>query len=335
MNQHAVVEVNGFQWDSWKHPRLFSRLRVELTTGESSEAVWEVFDPDFRFLNKYSEPAGVPLAPIRIWVGFGPQLGEPVFKGLLARVQRGEAITTLVSYDMGFKMRLAQRTEYHKGEDLAIIRKLVQRHKLSFEGPEKPLKLEPHPAMPQDEQTDWEHASERARESGLVLWVREDTVFAKYPAKVGTPKLMLTNRKDFKLLRDFDLTFRVPENQEGRPRKVTVRGRSRGGKRLTGESDTSARGNEPLSIKRDLPQHTKKHATARAQAQKELDREHAFTLYIRSQPAQQQRVDVRDTLRLLEVGKLFSGDYLVDKVIYDFSPGRFFTSYELYRDVKQ
>jgi hypothetical protein len=332
---HAIVEIEdlSFRIDSWKQPDLFKRLVVELTTGECSQTTVELFDPNFQFIDKCSTADGIQSSVLRAWVGFGEDLGEPVFKGLLARVQRGYANTSLIAYDMGFKMRLAKRTAYHKGDALTIIRKLAKLDGLQFHGPEKPLKLEPHKAMAQDEQTDWEHVAELAHDDGLVLWVREDTLFADYPAKVGPPKLQLTNRKDFQLLRDFDLAFKVPENKEGRPKGVEVRGRGRGGKRLTGKSEESSRGHEVLSIKRDLSQHTKQRATARARAQKELDREHAFSLSIRtlSMSTLGHRVDVRDTVRLQEVGKLFSGDYLADRVAYDLTPGRLTMGLDLYR----
>src|SRR5882724_8364892 len=176
---HAIVEIEGFpaRFDSWKEPRLFSRLNVELTTGECSQATWEVFDQDFRFIDKCSKADGIQMSTVRVWTGFGGDLGQPVFKGLLARVQRGEAKTTFIAYDMGFRMRLVQKAEYHKGDDLAIIKKLAVRNGLKFVGPAKPLKLEAHKAMAQDEQTDFEHAAERAHDAGLLLWVREDTLF--------------------------------------------------------------------------------------------------------------------------------------------------------------
>jgi hypothetical protein len=338
MNPHAIFEIDGLPWDSWKHPELISRLNVELTTGECSQATFEVLDRDFKFLNRYSTAAGVLPSTCRAWLGFGDEVGsqEPVFKGLLARVQRGESKTTLIAYDMGYKMRRVQKTDYHKGTDLKIIQKLVTRNGLKFVGPAKPLKLEPHKAMSQDGQSDWEHASEIAHHAGLLLWVREDTVFADYPAKAKTtPDRTLTYHKDFTLLRDFDLQFKLPENVAGRPKGIEVRTRGRGGKRLSGKSDESSRGHEDLHIKRDLSQHTKQRATARAQAQKELDREHAFTLSVRRIKATTGRDDVRDTIRILEVGDLFGGDYLADRVAHEFSPGRLTTSYELYRDIKE
>jgi hypothetical protein len=345
MNPHAIVEIQGlpFHVDSWKEQRLFSRLNVELTSGECSQATWEVFDPDCKFIDKVSKADGIEMALTRVWLGFGPNLGEPVFKGLLTRVQRGIAKTTFIAYDMGFLMRLRKKSEYHKGDDLAIIKKLVERteipggEKLKFQGPANPLKLEAHKAMAQDEQTDWEQVSERAHDAGLLLWVRGDTVFADYPATVGDPKITLVNKKDFQLLRDFDLQFKVPENKGGRPKGVEVRGRGRGGKRLKGTSDESKRGHQELHLKEDLAIHTKQRATLRAQAQKELDREHAFTLSIQTLPLtmQTRRVDVRETVRLQEVGRLFSGDYVAGRVSYDLTPGRLTGSFDLYRDVKE
>src|SRR5262245_6237712 len=99
---HAVVEIDGFQWDSWRHPSLFHHVTVELTTSDASEAVWEVFDPEFEVINKYSTERGVVMSVVRVWLGYGADLGEPVFKGLLTRVQRGDANSVFIAYDMGF-----------------------------------------------------------------------------------------------------------------------------------------------------------------------------------------------------------------------------------------
>jgi hypothetical protein len=334
---HAIVELDGRTWDSWKRTKLFERVTVELTTGEASEASWELFDPDFQFIDNLAKDDGVKLASMRFWLGFGPDLGEPVFKGLVARVERRYATSIIRAYDMGYKMRQLQKAEYHKGDDLAIIKKLVERNSLKFIGPATPLKLEPHKAMKQDQQTDWQHVAERAHDAGLLLWVRDDTVFAEYPAKVGVPKLTLTNRKDRTLLRDFNFEFKLPENKKGRPKGIEMRGRGRGGKRLSGSSDKSSRGHEELSLKRSLALHTKAYATARAQAQKELDREHAFHYSVSkiALSADDKRGDVRDTIRLLEFGKLFSGDAIADKATYDYSPGHLNASFELHRDVKE
>ena len=61
--------------------------------------------------------------------------------------------------------------------------------------------------MTQDEQTDWEHAMERARDAGLEIWVRQDTFFCDYPPKPTNPVLTLKNKDDFNLKNDFDFFF--------------------------------------------------------------------------------------------------------------------------------
>ena len=337
---HAIVEINGFQWDSFKHESLFQKVSVELATGEASMATWTCVDERFAIADKYAGIAADTntLPVIRTWLGYGDALGEPVFKGLVARLERGRTTTTLRAYDMSYRMRLVEKAEYHKGTGLEIIQRLVERNGLNFKGPEKPLKLEPHKANTQDHMTDWQYAAEMAHDEGLVLWTRGDTVFAGYPAKVSNfPKVILSRDQVF-ILNDYDLQFKVPENVHGRPKGIEVRGRGRGGKRLTGKSDEAQRGREVIRAKKDLAMHTQQRATARAQAQKELDREHAFDVTISTlfAPTLEFRADVRDTVHLQQFGKLFSGDYLIDKLTHDLdAEGHFSTRYELYRDVKE
>lgn len=344
-NPHAIIEITRpgekdgqglIVYDSWEQKRLFKNLSIELVTNETSEARFSFFDPDFRLLDEFSGADAIPQATVRVFLGYGQELGEPIFKGLLAQVEREQSATTFIAFDMGFKMKLIKKAGYkNKKDDLVILRELAKKNGLKFEGPEKPLKLEPHRAMMQDEQTDWEHAMERAREAGLVLFVRHDTIFAKYPAKVGKPVLTLTNRKDFFLQSGWNFIYRTPENQDARPRKVSVRGRGKGGKRLTGNSNVSARGRESVILKRDVSgKATKSKLSRRAQAQKELDREHAFEGQIQiAFPPNGERLDVRNTVQIEAVGKLFSGKYICDAVSYDFVPGSLNLMIDLYRDI--
>lgn len=345
-NPHAIVEITrpGYSdgqgqiiYDSWENPRLFKSVNVELSTNQSAEGRIEFFDPNFTLIDTFSGEDAIPMATVRIFLGYGQNLGEPVFKGLLAQIERGESSTSFIAYDMGFQMKLIKKAGYkNKKDDLAIIKALVERNKLKFEGPEKPLKLEPHRAMAQDEQTDWEHALERAHDAGLVVFVRQDTFFAKYPAKVGTPVLTLKNKQDFILRRDWDFIHRTPENQDGRPKQVLHRGRGKGGKRVEGTSDVSQRGRESVVLKRDISgKATKTKLSKRAQAQKELEREHAFEGRISTTfPINGERLDVRNTVKIEGIGKLFSGNYICNSVDYNFAPGTLGLNLELYRDIK-
>lgn len=343
-NPHAIIEISRPDktdgealaiWDSWQQPQLFKNVSVELPTNESAEARWEFFDPQFRLIDSFAGGGGIPMATVRVFLGYGQDLGEPVFKGLLAQIERGDSATTFIAFDMGFKMKLIKKAGYkNKKDDMAILKELATRHGLKFEGPEVSLKLEPNNTTMQDEQTDWEHAMERARDAGLVLFVRQDTLFAKYPATVGNAILTFENRKDFLLRNDFDFIYRTPENQDGRPRIVKVRRRGRGGKRIEGESDSSSRGRENVVLKRDGSGKTKSKLTKRAQAQKELDREHAFEAHFSCAfPPGGELLDVRNTVAVNGVGKLFSGKYICDTVNYRYAPGEMSVDLNLYRDV--
>jgi hypothetical protein len=341
-NPHAIIEVadatggNRRVWDSWSQVRTIQSVRVDLPTNESAAAEIAVFDPDFKFIDNVATATGVPRLIARVWLGYGERLGGSVFKGLLARVERGPATTIFTAYDTGLKMKLEKKPGYHgKKTDVAILRDLAARNGLRFQGPGA-WPADGKPSSTQDEQTDWEFALEVARDAGLLLFVRHDTLFAVPPAKVGAPALTLENRKDFHLAADWSFAYKTPENQEGRPRKVTRRGRGRGGKRLDGESETSGKvgDRKRIVLRRDTPgKHTKATLSARARAQKELEREHAFEAHLRAfWPVSGRRADVRDTVRVAGVGRLFGGDYLVDRAAYDFAPGKLEMSLDLYRD---
>lgn len=348
-NPHATIEVcrettdkktkkktseTVVVYDSFDAPGLFKSVDVELTTNSTSQAVWKIFDPKFRVINFFTKNSAIETFVFKVYLGFGMDLGEPVFKGMLADVERDQSDTTFTIFDMGFKMKQFKKGKYHnKKTDLQIIKLLAERNELMFSPPASPKKLEPHRAMMQDEQADWEHALERARDSGLVLFVRQDTLFARYPAKLAKPKLILKNR-NADLFSDFEFVFQTPENQDVRPRIVKFRGRGKGGKQLEGKSNQHKEGRETISIKKDVSgRASKSKLSARAQAQKDLEREHAFEGHITSPFIYPDvRLDVRDTIGIEGVGDLFSQAYLCDTVGYKFAPGVMELELDLYRD---
>lgn len=322
------------RYDSVESPRLIKSVDVELVTNESSQAEISFFDPKHKVIDAFSD--ATTKAVIKVYLGYGQDLGEPIFKGLLAQLEHGQEKTTFIAFDMAYVMKLEKKTGYkNKKGDLAIIQGLVERNKLKFEGPDKPKDLEAHKAMMADQQTDWDWMMERARDSGLVIFVRHDTVFAKYPATVGTPALTLEYGKDFTILAGMDFRYRTLENQDGKPQTVKVRRRGKGGKRAEGEAQNAVGAGVQMVLKRDSPSPTKSKLTRRAQAQRELEREHAFEGSITTvvQP-NGSRLDVRNTVKLTGMDKFFSGDYISDGVFYRFAPGQLSMELDLYRDIK-
>jgi phage protein D len=338
---HAIVEIAGRRIDSWADGSPIEGVHVELATGEASECELRVFDPDpdYAFINSITQDDGIGELVVRAWVGFGSvaDLGQPVFKGLLARVEREHGTTVCRAYDMGFKMRKLQRTDQHNGAtDLQIIEKLARRNGLGFQGPDQAVSLDKIKSSKQEGQTDWDKAAECAERAGLVLFVRGDTLFAKEAAKTANaPLLTLGFRQDFMLLDDFRVSYKVPENVEGRPAQVKVRVRGHGGSALEGASAKGQRGHERLEVKTDLPVKSKRAADKRAEARKALKREHAFTGEIGVLPSYSgRRADARDTVRLTGLPKLFNGNYLCDRVTHLFEPGALKMEMSLYRDIK-
>ncbi|HEX8090486.1 MAG TPA: hypothetical protein VF762_16625 [Blastocatellia bacterium] len=334
-NPHSIVILGGDRYDTWQDKQIVKHVEVELATDMSSEARLTCYDPRFKILDRYSTADGVPRLIVLIYMGFGQDLGQPVFKGLLDKVERSDTDTTFIFGDMGLKMRGGLNHEYHKGlNDLEIKAKLARRNDLAFEGPDKAVELEKHPSMIQDFKNDWEFAMERSRSSGFNMFVRQDTLFVKEPAKVGAPVLTLKYRKDFWMEHDYSLTYKLPENQQGRPKVVHRYGRGRGGKRLVGESGAHNRGHHPVEGRHDVAEHTKKYINRRAHAHKELQREPSFNCTVKSiPPLPGVRPDVRNTIEMQGLGELFSGLYLCDKVRHEHGGGTFVTEYNLYRDI--
>jgi hypothetical protein len=317
---------------------LFARVSVELTTGQASQAIVSVFDPDLKILNSFTTKEGIVRSTARVWIGYEHKLGEPVMKGVIARVERARHATTFRIYDMSYVMRQAQKTGYHRGADVAIMRKLVTRNKTP-EG--KPLKFDLPARFPpltiastiHDQRTDWEFLSMLAADAGLVLWTRDDTVFAREAAQIGVEVDTFEFGEDFLLLSDYDLMYRTPENVSGGPKVVVKRARGRGGRRLESKSGESVRGRVVhVDVKRDGFGNSKAALTRRAKAKWELEKENTFEArFGLIRPIPNRRIDVRDTIRVTGLGDLFSGLYLVDSVTYEGGPQGFSTSFDLYR----
>lgn len=321
-------------YNSWDSKQLIKNVEVDLATDESSFCQISVFDPRYRVIDKFSDATA--KAVVRVYLGYGQHLGEVNFKGTLAAAGREGPDTVFECFDMAFKMKLIKKAAYKsKKDDLEIIRELVVRNGLKFNGPDQPRHLEKHSAMMQDEQTDWEHIAERCRDAGYHFFVRHDTVFVRLPARVGQRVMTVRPPKDPKMLQGWDFRYHTLESQDAKPKVVEHRRRGPAGKQASGVSQGSAKAElSHLSIKRDIPQPSRSKLMKRADAQKDLEREHAFEGHIETLfPWDGPPADVQDTIAVEGIGKLLSGDYLVDRAHYAFNPGRLTMGLDLYRDI--
>ena len=327
------IEEGAFAtFDSFTNKSFFAGLTVELTTGKASQAELTVVDEDYSFIDSYTRSDGVMPYAAYVYLGYGDELGEPVFEGLLAAVEHNDGMSTFCFYDRSLRMKLEEKTEHHKGLDTDVMRNLVERNGLNFVLADKSIKGLPLKAKMQEAQTDWDLLMSLAQDAGLVIWARGNTLYTARPARVGEPVLTLKQR-DVIALKGESLRYEMPENVDGSPASVEVRVRGRGGIRQSGHSVKRARGRKKLSFHSLQSDSPASEANRRAQAIKDLESEPSFTCKAKMLFHPSTRlVEVRQTVWLENRGRLFSGLYLVDGVHMDFSPGNLTIDFDLVRD---
>ena len=348
INPHAIVElfetqgkteINKRRYDSWRDGQLLAQVAIELTTDQASEATIVVLDEDFRFTDRHLTETGMRRLMIRLWLGFGEDLGPSLFKGMLARTESDGRKATFVFHDLSTQLKQEKKTRYHnRTTTLQLLKKLALENKEigNFSGPDTAVDEEVYDSLIQAEETDWEFARRIARRDGWVIWVQDDTLFCQEAATYENPMADLVWKRDAHLLHGSRLTYKLPENRRGKPKAVEVRGRGRGGGRLSGHSDESPRGQSQIEIKRDLPKHSLKAARRRAHAHKTLQREHSFEHTIRLLPSYQgRRIQVRQTIRLTGAGLFYSDRYIVDAIRYEYRPGSLTTDLSIYKDIER
>jgi hypothetical protein len=333
LSPHAIVEIENRRFDSWLGLDLLT-ASVDLTTDKTGEGSVELFDPDFKILDAFLGN-GIRSLVARFWFGWTQNLGNSLFVGQLARVEWNEKVTTFRFHDYSAKMKQTKKARNHKKKtDLQILKDLAQENGLRFVAPKTLPPSEPLDTIIQSGKTDWEFALKIAEKAGLRLYVRDDTLFA---VEAGTTALQpaaasLQYGADFTMLRGFGLSYKLPENKKGRPRKTEVRGRGKGGKRLTGQAEVGTSGTTDIVVKEDLLKHTVSLANRRASGKRDRRREYAFEHSIKTLHSFRQIVDVRNTITLGGMGGFFSGNYVVTDVRHQFRAGSLTSEMTVGRD---
>lgn len=331
---HCIVEIDGKQFDSWRGENLISSA-VDLTTDKTGEGSVELFDPDYKLIDKFLA-GGVKTLQARFYYGWTINPGNPLFTGNLARVEWSNQISTLRFHDKSSKMKQEKKTRYHKKKsDLQILRKLAEDNGLRFSIKSQIGESQMIDSWMQAGKTDWEFALKVASRAGLRLYVRGDTLFAvdAGTTTLNDPSATLNFDKDFTLLRGFNLSYKLPENKKGRPHTTTVRGRGKNDRQLKGAAHAGESGTTDIVVHEDLPQPSVSLATRRATGKTNKRREYAFEHQIRTLPSFRQIIEVRNTITLAGMGKFFSGDYLVTDIRYNFRAGQLIAEMTVGRDI--
>lgn len=333
---HCIVEIENRRFDSWRGEDLMSSS-VELTTDKTGEGVVELLDPDFKIVDGFLG-GGAKALQARFWYGWEIDLGASLFVGILARAEWSDGATTLRFHDFSAKMKQSKKTRYHKKKsDLKILKDLAAENELNFvlkpNSKSQFVESQPFDSIMQSSKTDWELALKTAERAGLRLYVRGDTLFAVQAGKTGEPSATLNFGKDFTLLRGFNLSYKLPDNKKGKPKKTEVRLRGKSGKQMKGLVQPGQRGLTDVVIHEDLPNPSVAIATKRAAGKTNRTREYAFEHQLKTMPTFQSIIEVRDTLTLAGMGRFYSGNHLVTDIRYNFRPGDLNSEITVGRDI--
>ncbi len=331
---HCIVEIEKTRFDSWKGENLIA-ASVDQTTDKTGEGSIELYDPKLEIIDKFLG-GGIKALQARFWLGWGADLGAALFVGSLARVEWSERITTFRFHDHSAKMKKEKKTRYFKKKsDIQILKNLAADNDLKFSLQGDLKDSQPITSLMQAGKTDWETALKIAEKSGLRLYVSGDTLFAVEAGKTGAVVSSLVFEKDFRLLRQFHLSYKVPDNKKGRAKKTQVRGRGKGGKQLKGETTTGTIGTTDIIVREDLPKQSVEMLSRRAKGKSNRRREYAFEHRLQTLPSFRTVLNLRDTLLLAGMGKFFSGEHLVTDIRYAFRPGQLTADLTVGRDMKK
>lgn len=331
---HCQINFAGTVLDSWQDDSYLVGASIDLASDKSGEATFSVVDPNFEFLDRFLTASKRLSA--KFWLGWGRELGNEFFDGVLIGVSHSGGISEFRFHDKSVNLKGQKKARYHKKKsDIQILRELAAENDLQFSLNSKQSESEKFDDLVQRGKTDWEFAKEVAARAGLRLYVRGNTLFA---VDAGTTQVFdavqtLAFGRDFEILQGFSLNYKLPESRKGRPKKTVVRGRSAGAAQLSAETVTGERGTADILISDDLPKHTLALAEKQAKAATNKRREYAFEHQLRTLPSMRVRLDVRNTVTLAEMGKFFSGNYIVTDIRYEFAPGALTAEMTVGRDI--
>lgn len=335
LTPYCIVEIDGRRYDSRKGANVIS-AEVNQTTDKTGEGVLDLYDPDFQIIDRIFAD-GIKSVNAFFWLGWVIEkqplvdinLGLPIFTGLLARTEWSERVTTLRFHDRSLKMKQQTKTRYfRKKSDIQILKQLAADNGLKFEITSQIGESQPFDSLVQTGKTDWQFALKIAKESGLALYVKGDTLYAVTAGTIKPngetpPPIILNAEKDFELLRGFGLSYKLPKNPKARPQKITVKGRKKDGKLLKGvvNTNTDDEGTTDLIVRQDLPRQTVSIAERKGKGVINKRREYAFEHHLKTLPSFQKRLALRDVVTLAGMGKFYSGEYIVTDIRYEFSAG--------------
>ncbi|MEE8421806.1 MAG: VgrG-related protein [Dehalococcoidia bacterium] len=179
------IETSGTQLSADDLARI-TRVEIDSSMHLPDTATIQFHDSDYELIEEASWAIGKPL---KVLMGDSEEL-VALFEGEITGVEaaidaEGLGSVTFRAYDKSHRLHRGRKSQvFLQSKDSGIVSKVVRSAGLSMKITNTTAT---HKYVLQDNQTDWEFITERARRNGMDLWVSEGKLHMAPPPNTGSP----------------------------------------------------------------------------------------------------------------------------------------------------
>lgn len=214
ITSQVQVEASGSELSAADLARI-TRVEIESSMHLPDTATIEFIDSDYALIEESAWEIGKPL---KVLMGDSEAL-VPIFEGEITHLEvsydpDGLGSVTIRGYDKSHRLHRGRKSVvFLEKKDSAIVAEIARSNGLSAEVTNTATT---HKYVLQDNQTDWEFITERARRNGMHVWISEDKLHMAPPPDSGSPVELSMG--------DQLRSLRVRLSAAGQVAKVEVRG---------------------------------------------------------------------------------------------------------------
>ena len=214
ITSQVQVEASGSELSAADLARI-TRVEIESSMHLPDTATIEFLDSDYALIEESAWEIGKPL---KVLMGDSEAL-VPIFEGEITHLEvsydpDGLGSVTIRGYDKSHRLHRGRKSVvFLEKKDSAIVAEIARSNGLSAEVTNTATT---HKYVLQDNQTDWEFITERARRNGMHVWISENKLHMAPPPDSGSPVELSMG--------DQLRSLRVRLSATGQVAKVEVRG---------------------------------------------------------------------------------------------------------------
>ena len=185
ITSQVQVEASGSELSAADLARI-TRVEIESSMHLPDTATIEFLDSDYALIEESAWEIGKPL---KVLMGDSEAL-VPIFEGEITHLEvsydpDGLGSVTIRGYDKSHRLHRGRKSVvFLEKKDSAIVAEIARSNGLSAEVTNTATT---HKYVLQDNQTDWEFITERARRNGMHVWISENKLHMAPPPDSGSP----------------------------------------------------------------------------------------------------------------------------------------------------